>query len=87
MRLMPRLSQLRRFLRQRRQRAQPRPTATDATQAAIDGAAEYIGRLESAVRCGSLDAAARLTDIAADRVGVARRRMASEALDRLRAQQ
>ena len=43
-----------------------------------------IGRLEIAAMIGSMTAAGQIAAMAEDRVGVARRRLASEALHRLR---
>jgi hypothetical protein len=43
-----------------------------------------IGRLEIAARIGSMTAAGRLADMAEDRIGRERRRLAAEALHRLR---
>ena len=49
----------------------------------ISNVAAEIDRLAAAAAAGSLSAAARLTDLAEDRVGIARRDLARTALDQL----
>jgi hypothetical protein len=58
----------------------PRP---DPEAAEIARTQTLIGRLEIAASIGSASAHQQLTDMAIDRVGVARRRAADEALKRL----
>jgi hypothetical protein len=61
----------------------PRPQR-DAEAEEIARLEGLIGRLEIAAMIGSVSAAGQLASMAEDRVGIARRNMAREALDRLR---
>jgi hypothetical protein len=63
----------------------PRPQR-DLEAEEIARIASEIGRLEIAAAIGSITAGARLSDMAADRLGLARRRLADEALGRLSSQ-
>jgi len=71
---------------QRWQRRRPAVKPTRDIEAEEIAAAEaLIGRLEVAAMIGSTAAAGRLAAMAEDRVGMARRSLAGEAVDRLRA--
>jgi hypothetical protein len=59
------------------------PAKPDAEAVEIARIDALIGRLEIAAMIGSVTAAGRLADMAVDRVGLARRRMAKEAMARL----
>ena len=59
-------------------------TARDIEQVEIDRIASTIDRLEMAARIGSSEAAQALATMAIDTIGVERRRLANEALSRLR---
>jgi hypothetical protein len=61
----------------------PAPPPRDAEAVEIAKIEALIGRLEIATMIGSTTAAGRLVDLAEDRVGIARRRMAQEAIARL----
>lgn len=77
-----RLRRVARVLRGQFTRA-PRPQR-DANAEEIARIEALIGRLEIAAMIGSISAAGQLADMAEDRVGIARHRMALDALDRLR---